>query len=337
MSQSARHARIGFFVLLGAFLIFATAIYVGSVRLFANEVEVLFFFDESVNGLTKGSPVKFKGVTIGTVTDILITYDQAEDLEKSYIPVFAKIDMTRVHRDLGVDQSVDFHDTKTFDAQIVQGLRAKLEMISFITGQLYVELDYFAPQGADDIRIVQRELTYLEVPTVPSTMAEFGSSASSIMGKLASLDIKGLNDSLRQALGTLNARLEAMETEKWNTAVLKVADDLETLIAQVDLDGLLTEVRATNASLQALVAKVDGAVDPALASYHDLVGDARHTLGGIEEAFARLESLLGNNADVGADIDSTLLEVREAARAMRELLEFLERNPRSLLTGRPQP
>lgn len=336
MSQSARHARIGLFVLVGFFLVFATAIYVGSVKLFAQEITVLFYFDESVNGLTVGAPVKFKGVTIGKVSDILIAYDQDRNVEESFIPVFATIDQSRIHRELGVDPSIDFSDNDTFDAQIVEGLRAKLEMVSFITGQLYVELDYFAQPG-DDIRIVQRQLTYKEVPTVPSTMAEFGSSASSIMAKLASLDVKGINDSLREALRTLNTKLSAMETEKWNTAVLEVSGDLKTLLRELDLDGLTSEIRQTNDTLRALVEKVDGAVDPALDDYHSVMGDARDTLHRIDQTFVRLDRVVADNSEVGSDLHGTLLEVREAARAMRELLEYLERNPRALLTGRPTP
>jgi paraquat-inducible protein B len=336
MSQSARHARIGFFVLFGFFLIFATAIYVGSIRLFANEIRVLFYFDESVNGLSVGSPVKFKGVTIGTVSDILLAYDQDRSTEASFIPVFAKIDLGRLHRNLGLDPTIDFQDDDVFDAQVVEGLRAKLEMISFITGQLYVELDYFAPPGSE-FRVVQRELNFREIPTVPSTMAEFGSSASSIMAKLASLDIKGINDALREALGTLNTKLVAMETDKWNSAVLGLTEDFGRIARDLDLAPLLEELSATNAALNSLVTRLDGAIEPAVEGYDAVVTDSRQALAQIDLAFRRVDELVAANSGFGRDLELTLREVREAARSLRELLEFLERNPRALLSGRPQP
>lgn len=335
MSQSARHARIGLFVLTGFFLILASAIYVGSVRLLAKEATVLFYFGESVNGLTKGSPVKFKGVTIGEVSDIQVSYGQHDSAEVAYIPVFARINLDRLHKDLGVNPAIDFGNIEVFDEEIAKGLRAKLEMISFITGQLYVELDYFArPEDFKSIRPIQSEVIYKEIPTVPSTMTEFGSSASSIMAKLASLDIKGLNDALREALKTLNDKLSAMETEKWNVAILDVTENLKGATQELDFKGTLTALEETSASLKSLVAKLDGAVDPALEEYQGVMTSARNTLQRIDQAFARLDKVVADNAEVGNDLDMTFLEVREAARALRELLEYLERNPSSIITGR---
>jgi paraquat-inducible protein B len=345
MSKQVRHARIGAFVLSGIFLVLASAIYVGSVRLFTKETTILFYFGESVNGLTKGSPVKYKGVTIGEVSDILLSFNQDESIEDPLIPVFARINIKRLHQDLGLDSAFNLESQEVFDAAIVDGMRAKLEMVSFITGQLYVEIDYFAPPGDfDSIRMIQREARYKEVPTVPSTMAEFGSSASSIMAKLASLDIKGLNDSLRSALATLqtsletvNAKISHLETEQWNSAVMEVADNLKGATEGLNLSATVEALEETNTSLQTLVAKVDGAIDPALEGYTAVIEDARKSLRGVDRTFNRLDQVIAKNTDMGAGLDDTLLEVREAARALRELLEFLEMNPRSLLTGRETP
>ena len=56
---------VGLFVLASAFLAMGTVIFVASMKLFRAEATVLVYFDESVNGLSIGSPVKFKGVPIG--------------------------------------------------------------------------------------------------------------------------------------------------------------------------------------------------------------------------------------------------------------------------------
>ena len=56
----------GIVVMLGAVLLF------GGSDIFKNEVKLVTLYDESVQGLEKGSQVKFRGVPIGKVTDIAI-------------------------------------------------------------------------------------------------------------------------------------------------------------------------------------------------------------------------------------------------------------------------
>jgi paraquat-inducible protein B len=333
MSQTVHHARVGAFVIVGLLSLFATAIYVGSVRLFSNEAEVLFYFGESVNGLSVGSPVKFNGVPIGKVSHIYISYDQDPNEETTYIPVFAKIDLGRVHRDLGVDQTLDLRDRDQFDTQVLNGLRARLEMESFITGQLYVEMGYFAPPGAP-FHIVQRSGDYLEVPSVPSTLAELGASASSVMAELATLDVKGISDALRNTLETMESRLADLDTKAWNTNIVSMTDNLNELTEGLDVQPLLEELRETNATLSALMKKIDASADPLLIGFQGLVEDGREAVRSIDNLSANLGEFVGGVEPTVARLDGTLLEVREAARAMRELLDYLERNPRALLSGK---
>lgn len=333
MSRSVYYARLGLFVLVGTFVVFATVIYVGSVRLFASELTVLMHFRESVNGLSVGSPVKFKGVTVGSVSQILVAHDRDHGVDRSSVPVFAKISMERVRHDVNNGPGIDFNDGERFRTLVDNGLRARLEMQSFITGQLYVELDYFADPGAP-YALLQYGDEFAELPTTPSTMAELGASASSLMASLASIDIKGLNDSTRRLLSLLEEKLSVMETEKWNEAILRVSTNLEAATRDLEIRPLLTEIRTTNRSLQELVMKVDQAVEPAVKDYHETMVEARDALASIEGSFSRLDRILASNEFIGSEVEGSLLEVREAARALREFLEFLERNPRALLTGR---
>ena len=68
--------------LMGAFVVGALALLViaiialGSGRLFRKTYEFVLFFQGSVNGLNVGAPVKYKGVEIGSVTDILLQLEK---------------------------------------------------------------------------------------------------------------------------------------------------------------------------------------------------------------------------------------------------------------------
>lgn len=333
MSQTVHHARVGAFVIVGLLSLFFTAIYVGSVRLFGNEVEVLFYFNESVNGLSVGSPVKFNGVPIGKVSDIYISYDQDSTIEDSYIPVFAKIDLKRIHRDLGVDPKIDFHDPDQLDAQVLGGLRVRLEMESIITGQLYVEMGYFAKPG-DPFIIVQDSGEYLEVPSMPSTLAELGASASSVLAELATLDVRGISEALQGTLVTLEDRLSNIDTAVWNANIVAMTENLEKATAGLEIKPLLDELRVTNETLGSLLSGASAAIDPVLGGYHALVLNGQDTLKAVGRLTDNLNGLVEGREHLADRLDDTLLEMRESAKALRELVDYLERNPSALLTGK---
>ncbi len=123
--------------------------------------EVVMFFDESVNGLSVGSAVVFKGVKIGEVSRIEIKANP-EELTFS-IPVYANMGAKSINSNSFFSSEKD-----VLDALIKRGLRARLATHSFVTGQLMVEL-VMAPQS--EIRI-HENAGVLEIPTILSPIGE---------------------------------------------------------------------------------------------------------------------------------------------------------------------
>ena len=54
----------------------------------------MLYFDNSVNGLRVGAPVKFKGVEIGSVKDIRLQLEKGAEVNK--IPVIIEIDLEKL-------------------------------------------------------------------------------------------------------------------------------------------------------------------------------------------------------------------------------------------------
>lgn len=65
--------RVGLLVLLGIGLLVVLTFLLGARRWFQPSVEVETYFNESVNGLEVGSPVKFRGVQIGEVSEVTVS------------------------------------------------------------------------------------------------------------------------------------------------------------------------------------------------------------------------------------------------------------------------
>src|SRR6185369_17506218 len=74
-ATTTNHWKLGLFVVLGLVALIASLFWIGAQRFSRDAFDAVAFFDESVQGLDVGSPVKFRGVTVGTVADITIAPD----------------------------------------------------------------------------------------------------------------------------------------------------------------------------------------------------------------------------------------------------------------------
>ena len=75
MSAQTNHWKLGLFVVVGFVLAACTVVFLGAQSLKKQSVDYKTYFDESVQGLEVGSPIKFRGVTIGHVNAIDVAPD----------------------------------------------------------------------------------------------------------------------------------------------------------------------------------------------------------------------------------------------------------------------
>jgi paraquat-inducible protein B len=158
---------VGAFILGGSLLIVAAIAVWGSGRLFDRRFKYVCYFPGSVNGLRVGAAVKYRGVPVGQVTGMRIRFEQPR--EDTRIPVFVELSARRL-RELG---SSEAPTPKLLGELIGSGLRARLDSESFVTGQLYVNLDMFP---STPIRLLQGG--FPEIPTVPTPLEEAPKSLS---------------------------------------------------------------------------------------------------------------------------------------------------------------
>ncbi len=336
MSRPANPTLVGIFALVAAFLGMGTIIFVASGKLFRAEETILVYFGESVNGLAVGSPVKFKGVPIGEVKDIRMSYNQIPDRETSYVPVFINLNLTKMGKKSDSIPTLEVINPATFKEELRSGLRAKLNLLSFITGQLYVEFDYFDPPGTPYI-LRQLGDEYKEIPSVPSDMEELGATASDILAKFASVDIKKMNDRILSLLNRLDTIAGRFDIDGVNSAFVDTAESVQVTLEALNLETTMPEIRETIASLNTLVTRLDGAIDPAVENYHETLDNIADTLKRGNRVLDNFEDLTSPDGSLRREFLNTLEELQEASQAAEELLSYLERNPRALITGRKNP
>jgi paraquat-inducible protein B len=217
---------VGAFILGGALLMVAAVAIWGSGRLFERRYRYVCYFPGSVNGLQVGAAVKYRGVLIGQVTGMRIRFAQSPS--DTRIPVFVDLDGKRM-RELGAS---DEPTPKLARELIGQGLRARLESESFVTGQLYVNLDMFP---GSLLNLVHPQGGYPEIPTLPTQLEEATKALSGLLAQLKEADLAGIARSLSSAVEGINRLVNTPSVAHTLAELPATVASVRRLMQDVDL------------------------------------------------------------------------------------------------------
>jgi paraquat-inducible protein B len=323
MSIRANPTAIGLFVIGAAVLAVIGIATLASATWFSKQSTFISYFGESVNGLEVGAPVKFQGVPIGQVTDLLI---QIESRDKSFqVPVQYQIDLTRLTSQAGAYLNLD--DEVVLRQQIADGLRAQLQMASMVTGQLYIELA-FRPDALPP-ELEPRPTTYPEIPTSQSLLAAFGTQAGSMVGDVMAI------------LFRVNEMLEAVNMVELNRSVVasaaaveRLAESDEIRAAFGSMPGMTDQFSRTMAEVEVLTARLGGTIDPMQLQISGTNAEVVLTLQAMREAIEETRGIFTPDSGIGYQMEGAMASLESAAEALRTLALTLERNPDMLLRGK---
>jgi paraquat-inducible protein B len=323
MSMRANPTAIGLFLIGGLVLTVGGTATLASTTWFEKRSTFISFFEESVNGLERGAPVKFQGVPVGSVTEILI---QIDERDKTFqVPVQYEIDLTRLTTQLGTFVHLD--EAPVLRQQIADGLRAQLQMESIVTGQLYIELTY-RPDAAPG-QFEASPTAWPEIPTTPSLLAALGTGAGSLMA-----------DVLR-ILFQVNEMLEEVNMLEINAAVVASAQAVERLVetpeirmALEQVPGMNTQITRTMTELELLAARANAAIDPLQLQLEGTGTEMVATLQTLRQTLEETHGLFSADSGPGYGLQETLASLRDAADALRLLALSLEQHPDMLIRGR---
>lgn len=355
MARKSSHVVVGLFVVFGTLLAAVLVIWVGATRYFEQGSRYVTYFDESVQGLQKDSPVKYRGVEVGRVEAIRVAPDNR------LIEVLMKIDL----------------------ADEVRGkLVAELKSVG-ITGIVFVDLAHLEPGEIPKTSKVGFRTEYPVIPSRASAIRQVVTKVEDVVEKLGRVDLEGLAEQYRATgesaerlfdgpgtrrlvgnLDRLSSRLDRLvarlDNSYTNDRIARIADaaaaDAEALgrliaraedeLGKARIGERSAEAQALIVEARALVADARAAVSGARAVVSDagtVVSDARAELKAMKLAesgasAARIaESLEEEQRALAPVARESVEELRRVSGELRELVRQLKDSPSGLLFGEPPP
>lgn len=332
MSKPVNPMAIGGFLLGGLLLLITGLLIFGGGELFKERREVVIYFDSSLNGLNVGAPVKMQGVQVGRVKQIVLQANRERnalvkpvviDIEPSSFVDDEGEPLKPVHTDEAQRRSI----RKLVDA----GVRARLEMQSLLTGLLYVSLDFHPDKPA---RMVEHPYQGLpEIPSIPTTTEELKNTAEELVGQIRKLPLEEMVNNLTTTIKEARDIVKSDETRRSREALADTLEETKKLVAALNrqTEPLLKETHDAVKETRILVQDFRNEVRPVLSSAEQALLKATTVLEESRGAIATVESAAGPDAP----LQQALVELRDAARSIRDLTDYLERHPDSLLYGKP--
>ncbi len=323
MTAPANRWKLGLFVVAGCAATMLGGAWIGANKLQRVVHPAYAYFDEALTGLEEGSPVKFRGVTIGVVRKINV----AED--KKHLEVEAALYDDKL-RDIKLDVANLAEACQTLRAQVV---------MSWVTNTSFVQVDFFPdpPTGPQQLPFaVPAEQNTIR--TVPSTAKSLEAASRDVLRELPSIA-----SSARELVDVLRTELQAAKVPQLTQQLTQLLQRVDSFVLDLQQRDVVANVNTTLAGVRAAAADAAAALRdeqaPFGATLAELRGVAAQLRAQIDaakvaETTASLRTATGQVGDLGDAVRAELVQFRSTLAAIERLAVLLERDPGALLYGR---
>jgi paraquat-inducible protein B len=332
-------ALIGFFFLLAFSLLLVAVVFLSTgLKSSKNDAFFILCFDSSLNGLEVGAPVKFRGVRVGSVEKISVSYDPEQSVAQT--PIIIKtdpdfLDCCRDREKKGQHDTLVSRETAQsqanfYQAQIAKGLSAKLSTDSFLTGKLFIELDYYSDRRTRQllpIFHIEGEKKLPQIPTVYSDIDRF-------MQQVEHINLPLLLDHLENCLSHLDEKIQKVDMDM----IMKAVQAFSQFSRSAD------EIAQSETLKQGLAAIRDTFVQGSQTfktwneNFPDLKAATQRLVKHISNAISDIQTNITSVLDEDSPLQQEILKALKAFSDMifklQSLIEYLERNPNAILAGK---
>ena len=322
--KEANKFKLGLFVIASIVVLIIAVFCMGMFDHFRPKAYLVTFVEESVQGLTKGSAVKYRGVPIGHVNGIMIMVDNNE------IRIDIEVDLSKIQRrtSSSTSGSVELGRKQFYDFLMkasAEGLACRIEPDG-ITGAKYVEFNFFTDEKAPrSKRKAFFEKGIFVMPSTPSMMANLRTNIFEILTSVAAVDFKGISKQTNELLQRANQTLDRAKLDQLSANANSVIKKLDVTVANLNqamgrkqMQTTIRNIETTLESVQHLAAQMAESVKNA-------------NLSGTTEEIRRLSESLKDTSD---SLQTSLQKANDTMDVMTDLIRYLNDNPSSLLHGR---
>jgi paraquat-inducible protein B len=205
----------------------------------------LMYFDQSVRGLSPGAPVEIKGIKLGEVLDVKLVLNS--DDQSFRVAILVMVEPERI--DAGMQSRIPPAATEGFADELVlqddletlvnKGLRAQLKTGNLLTGQLYVDLDFYPAAPPAEVVSINGQQIF---PTIPAPLEQIAQRVDNILDEFEKVPFEKIGKELREAISALTLTLGEIKTISGSVnreTLPRINTTLE------DLQGALKGIEAT--------------------------------------------------------------------------------------------
>jgi len=315
MPAEKSYARLGFFVVLTAAVAIATAVFfVQRVRSRAT-IKLVTYITENVSGLDISSPVRFRGVAIGRVSDIRI------DPIGQTIAIYFEIFQDRLATIGGNVKRI----RQMADLAVFPQLRTRV-VANPVTGDAYLLLDLPANPPPPVALGFTPDGPY--VASMPSPLAVVADRLPQVLER-AEMTLQTLRDIVQRIPDSLD------RSDRFFSNVERIVRDSQLPQLSADSRTFFTTMTTQMAQIATDIDRVMGTegtmvkfVDEARTAIHDA------DIGG---STLLMRDALDRTSLAADDFRRSLPAIRDALEQLRELARKLDEQPESVVYGpRPQ-
>ena len=322
MSNVGNKFKVGVIVIVSGVLLVLGLVSLGVMKYFYESYEFMTVIQTSVQGLSKGSLVKYKGVPIGQVTKIQISdIDDNVYVYMAFQPEsFSRSDREEIKLRGGISY-LDDELKKLVD----NGMRCQLKYAG-ITGELYMEIAMFDPgkYPVTKFKLPEEHPPYL--PSIPQlSFGDLMETLHKSLGNLTRIDFKAVSnkfekflDSANEVVGDHNIRKTFENLSGTMENLSDVSNTLKTAVTTEKIDNLIKSINTTSENLNKTfddISKLTKSLDDEMKS-------------------AEIPSTVKELKKFMNDAKQTLERANELAVSLRDLSNYLEQNPNSVIMGR---
>jgi paraquat-inducible protein B len=180
----------------------------------------VMYFDQSVRGLSPGAPVEISGIQVGEVVSVKLQFDQSKlDFR---IPVVIVLEPERLDvlvtgtgevvtgKEMG--DTIEEENTYDLDSRarqlIKKGLRGQLKTGNLLTGQLYVDIDFYPEAPPAELEVVDGHMVF---PTIPAPLEQIVQRVDNILKKVEQVPFGKIGKELQVTMAELATTLKEVK------------------------------------------------------------------------------------------------------------------------------